>query len=118
MLAGLVAVCVVAGACSRSSSNKPTVTAAPATTAAAGATTSSTAPNPCAGQTLQATDIGITPTDITVETMADVGSALAPGLFQGNLDAMNAFAAYVNANGGIACRQLKVKTWDSKLDPS
>jgi ABC-type branched-subunit amino acid transport system substrate-binding protein len=118
MLAGLVAVCVIAGACSRSSSNKPTVTAAPATTAAAGATTSSTAPNPCAGAALQATDIGITPTDITVETMADVGSALAPGLFQGNLDAMNAFATYVNANGGIACRQLKVKTWDSKLDPS
>jgi len=50
--------------------------------------------------------------------MADVGSPLAPGLFQGNLDALNAFATYVNDNGGIACRKLVVRTWDSKLDPT
>jgi len=50
--------------------------------------------------------------------MADVGSPLAPGLFQGNLDALNGFAKYVNANGGIACRKLVVRTWDSKLDPT
>jgi ABC-type branched-subunit amino acid transport system substrate-binding protein len=117
VIAALVAVCVVAGACSRSSSSKP-----PATTAAASSTTAAatatTAANPCANVTLQATDVGITPTDITIEVMADVGSPLAPGLFQGNLDAVNAFATYVNAHGGIACRQLKVKTWDSKLDPT
>jgi hypothetical protein len=29
---------------------------------------------------------------------------------------MKAFADYVNANGGIACRQLEVKLWDSKLN--
>jgi Periplasmic binding protein len=116
-IAALLTVCVVAGACSRSSSSKPpATTAAPSTTAAASATTA--APNPCAGVTLQATDVGITPTDITIEVMADVGSPLAPGLFQGNLDAINAFASYVNAHGGIACRQLKVRTWDSKLDPT
>jgi len=68
--------------------------------------------------TLQSTDIGITPTDITVEVMADVGSPLAPGLFQGNIDAIKAFAGYINALGGIACRQLKVRTWDSKIDPA
>jgi len=50
--------------------------------------------------------------------MADVGSPLAPGLFQGNIDAIKAFANYVNANGGIACRKLVVRTWDSKLDPT
>src|SRR5258708_15098039 len=50
--------------------------------------------------------------------MADVGSPLAPGLFQGNLDALNAFAKAVNAKGGVGCRQLVVKTWDSKLDPA
>jgi hypothetical protein len=50
--------------------------------------------------------------------MADVGSPLAPGLFQGNLDAINGFAKYVNANGGIACRKLVVRTWDSKRDPT
>jgi len=118
LLVGVLAVCVIAGACSRSSSNKPATTAAPATTSAAGGATSSTTPNPCAGVTLQATDVGITPTDITLEVMADVGSPLAPGLFQGNLDAVSAFASYINANGGIACRQLKVRTWDSKLDPT
>jgi ABC-type branched-subunit amino acid transport system substrate-binding protein len=50
--------------------------------------------------------------------MADVGSPLAPGLFQGNFDAMNAYATYVNAHGGIGCRNLVVKTWDTKLDPT
>jgi ABC-type branched-subunit amino acid transport system substrate-binding protein len=50
--------------------------------------------------------------------MADVGSPLAPGLFQGNFDAMNAYATYINAHGGIACRKLVVKTWDTKLDPT
>jgi hypothetical protein len=67
---------------------------------------------------LQATDTGVTPTAITVEVMADVGSPLAPGLFQGNIDALNAYASYVNSHGGIACRKLVVKTWDSKLDPT
>jgi ABC-type branched-subunit amino acid transport system substrate-binding protein len=116
VLVALVVVCLVAAACSRSSSSKPPASTGPATTGSASATTA--APNPCTGVTLQATDVGITPTDITVEVMADVGSPLAPGLFQGNFDAMNAFATYVNAHGGIACRQLKVTTWDTKLDPS
>ncbi|MBU6329774.1 MAG: ABC transporter substrate-binding protein, partial [Acidobacteria bacterium] len=39
------------------------------------------------------------------------------GLFQGNVDAMNAYAKWVNANGGVGCRQLKVIAWDSKLSP-
>jgi hypothetical protein len=109
----MVVVCLVAAACSRSGP-------APAPTTAAGAsaapTTSTTAAGGCGRTALQATDVGITPTTITVEVMADVGSPLAPGLFQGNFDAMNGFAKYVNAHGGIACRQLVVRTWDSKLD--
>jgi hypothetical protein len=47
--------------------------------------------------------------------MADTGSPLAPGLFQGNVDGINAFANYWNAHGGIGCRQIKVSVWDSKL---
>jgi hypothetical protein len=31
---------------------------------------------------------------------------------------MNAYATYVNAHGGIGCRKLVVKTWDTKLDPT
>ena len=111
-LSGLVVLCVIAASCSRSSSKSST------TTAAAAPAASTTAPNQCANVTLQSTDVGITPTTIDVQVMADVGSPLAPGLFQGNFDAMNAFATYVNAHGGIACRQLKVTTWDTKLDAS
>jgi hypothetical protein len=84
----------------------------------AGPQTSATnRPDACRGVRLEATEVGVTPDTITVQVMADVGSPLAPGLFQGNIDALNAFAAHVNAEGGIACRRLVVKTWDSKLSP-
>jgi ABC-type branched-subunit amino acid transport system substrate-binding protein len=120
-------------------------TAAPATTAAGGttdtttaattatteaATTTTVAARPegyaptaediaekCKSEPLQATEVGVTATDITITIMADIGSSLAPGFAQGNVDAINGFAKYINANGGIGCRQLDVKVWDSKLDP-
>jgi ABC-type branched-subunit amino acid transport system substrate-binding protein len=72
----------------------------------------------CASEPLAATDVGVTAEEITIEVMADTGSPLAPGLFQGNVDAVTAFAEYINANGGVGCRQLVVRTWDSKLDPT
>ena len=127
----LASVGFVAGACSRGSSSAKTPVAAPTTvvasaptTAASGAAASGAAAGSGSGSgtscntTLQATDIGVTPTEITIEVMADVGSPLAPGLFQGNIDAIKAFADSVNANGGLACRKLLVRTWDSKLDPT
>ena len=80
------------------------------TTAASGSTDAK-----CSSETLQATDVGVTADTITVQVMADVGSSLAPGLFQGNLDALKAYETYANAHGGIGCRKLVVKTWDSKL---
>ena len=40
------------------------------------------------GEPLPATDTGVTADTITVQVMADTGSALAPGLFQGNIDAI------------------------------
>ena len=57
----------------------------------------------------------MTPTTITVTVIADTGSPLRPGLFQGSVDAVKAWAKYINANGGLACRQVVVKTADSKL---
>jgi hypothetical protein len=111
-----VGILLLAGACARGSSSKPA--AAPASAPAGTTGTATNSPAQCRNATLQATDVGVTPTDITVEVMADVGSPLAPGLFQGNLDALNAYATYVNAHGGIACRKLVVRTWDSKLSPS
>ena len=70
----------------------------------------------CASEPLEATEIGVTDSEITIQVMADTGSPLAPGLFQANIDAVKAFADYINASGGVGCRQLKVETWDSKLD--
>ena len=72
----------------------------------------------CTKEALQATEIGVSADTISVEVMADTGSPLAPGLFQGNVDAMNAYAKWINANGGVGCRQLKVEAWDSKIDPT
>jgi ABC-type branched-subunit amino acid transport system substrate-binding protein len=71
----------------------------------------------CKGKTLTASEVGVSPTTITVTVMADVGSPLSPGLFQGSIDGVNAWAKYVNARGGLACRQVVVKTVDSKLSP-
>ena len=99
-----------------------TTTAAPATTAAPDtsgyALTAADIATQCASEPLQASDVGVSADKITVEVMADTGSPLAPGLFQGNIDAVKAFADYINANGGIGCRQLEVRSWDSKIDPT
>jgi len=108
----LLATLPVVAACSRG-----TAPAVATSTSRGAPSTSTTAANRC-DVPLQATDVGVTPSDITIEVMADVGSPLAPGLFQGDVDAVNAFAAYVNARGGLACRTVKVRMWDSKLDPT
>jgi hypothetical protein len=69
----------------------------------------------CQSTTLKATEKGVTAKNITVTVMADTGSPLRPGLFQGSVDAVQAWAKFINANGGLACRQVIVKTADSKL---
>jgi ABC-type branched-subunit amino acid transport system substrate-binding protein len=103
------------GAPATSAVEAPTTSAAPGAEGLMALTAEDIAAK-CASETLQATETGVTADKITIEVMADVGSPLAPGLFQGNFDAMEGFADYINANGGIGCRQLEVKTWDSKLD--
>jgi ABC-type branched-subunit amino acid transport system substrate-binding protein len=108
----LVVLGLVAASCGRDDKDSTGNDAAGGTS-----TTAAAANDKCASEKPEATDIGVTADKITVETMADVGSSLAPGLFQGNHDGMEAFAKYVNANGGIACRDLEVKLWDSKLNP-
>ena len=56
-----------------------------------------------AKENLTATDVGITPTEIRIGVIADTGSPLAPGLFQGSVDGVKAWAKYMNANeGGLA----------------
>ena len=104
----LVSLGLFAAACGRGESGSP-----PPTTDTAAAVDAK-----CASEPLQATETGVTANTITIQVMADTGSALAPGLFQGNIDALKGFETYVNDNGGIGCRKLVVTTWDSKLDPT
>jgi ABC-type branched-subunit amino acid transport system substrate-binding protein len=81
-----------------------------------GATTTS-ATDACKGKTLAASEIGVSASDIKVTVMADTGSPLRPGLFQGSVDGVKAWAQWVNANGGLACRDVTVVDADSKLSP-
>src|SRR4051812_44992054 len=69
----------------------------------------------CSTTTPAATEVGVSPSTITVSVIADTGSPLRPGLFQGSVDGVKAWADYINAKGGLACRQVVVKALDSKL---
>jgi Periplasmic binding protein len=69
----------------------------------------------CKSEPLQSTEIGVTADTITIAIVADTGSSLRPGLFQGSVDAINAWANYKNANGGLGCRKVAVKFYDSAL---
>jgi len=109
MLVSALAVSIVAVGCGRSGSSDSSGSGSSSSKANAACSTK---------EALQATEIGVTADTISIEVMADTGSALAPGLFQANIDAVKAFATWANANGGVGCRQLKVDTWDSKLDPT
>jgi hypothetical protein len=99
---------ILAAACGRSDPGATPQTSSPPTSAGAN----------CSGEPLRATDVGVTADTITIQVMADTGSPLAPGLFQGNIDAVKGFEKYINDNGGIGCRKLVVQAWDSKLDPT
>lgn len=110
MVVLLVVLGLVAVSCGRDD-NSSDDQAGGTTTTAASATS-----DKCKSDPPKATEIGVTADTITIEVMADVGSSLAPGLFQGNHDALSAYEKYINDNGGLACRQLKVKLWDSKLN--
>ena len=64
----------------------------------------------------KATEVGVTPTEIRIAVVADVDNPFAPGLFQSAVDAVNGAAKYINANGGIGGRQVKVDFIDSHLN--
>lgn len=63
-----------------------------------------------------ATEVGVTDKEIRVAVIADVDTALAPGLFQGSVDGVKGWAKFVNANGGLAGRKVVVDFIDSKLN--
>jgi ABC-type branched-subunit amino acid transport system substrate-binding protein len=62
-----------------------------------------------------ATDVGVTGNQITIASVADV-SGVQPGLFKSAWQATAALTAYVNTNGGIYGRALKLMQLDSKAD--
>ena len=87
-----------------------------ATTAAVVAVSTARVPtvSPCGPGTAGASDeIGVAPDAITVGVVADVTGARAG--FRSNWDAMQAFAAYCNSQGGIAGRRLDVRLFDSSV---
>jgi ABC-type branched-subunit amino acid transport system substrate-binding protein len=53
-----------------------------------------------------------------VGIIADVNNPLVPGLFQDSVNAVKAWAAGVNASGGLAGRQVTVDFCDGQLNPN
>ncbi|WP_426246518.1 ABC transporter substrate-binding protein [Nocardioides sp. LHG3406-4] len=72
----------------------------------------------CEGETVEATEIGVTEDTLTVTIGADTGSQAIPGMANGSVEAVQAWADLVNAEGGLACRQVEVRTYDTKIDPT
>ncbi|MHB8511651.1 MAG: ABC transporter substrate-binding protein [Actinomycetota bacterium] len=70
---------------------------------------------PPAGGNGGATDIGVTGSEITIASVADV-SGVQPGLFKSAWQAVSALSAFVNSSGGIYGRQLKPLLLDSRAD--
>jgi ABC-type branched-subunit amino acid transport system substrate-binding protein len=64
----------------------------------------------------RATEVGVTDRELHIAVVADVDTPLAPGLFGGSVDAVQAFARTVNDLGGIAGRRLVVDFYDSRLN--
>ena len=103
-----------------SSSSGGPVTAGGSATPAGGAATSSA---PCgtngnqtpAGGNGGATDKGVTATSINLANITSI-TGVAPGLTQSAQQATEAWAAYVNSQGGICGRQIKVTPFDDQND--
>ena len=65
-----------------------------------------------------ASEIGVTAKTVTIAIIADVDNSLAPNAFKPIVDGVQAGVKFVNANGGVAGRTLKVDFIDSHLNPN
>jgi ABC-type branched-subunit amino acid transport system substrate-binding protein len=63
-------------------------------------------------------EIGVTAKTINVAVVADVDNPIAPNVLIGIVKGVQGWGKYVNANGGIAGRKVKVDFIDSKLNPN
>ena len=60
-------------------------------------------------------DIGVTADTIRIAVIADVDNPARPGLFQGIVNGVQAFAKYINGHGKLAGRNVEVDFIDSHL---
>ena len=116
ILAFLTVAALVAAGCGGRDDSSSSATTAGSGTTGASATTAAAAPT-TAGEPAQATDIGITATEIHIGVVADVDTPISPGLSQPLVAAVKAWGDQVNANGGLAGRKVVVTFYDSKLNP-
>lgn len=86
----------------------------PAGTATKVGGSSAAAPAPAGGNG-GATAVGVTADSITVGAVTTL-SGPVPGLFAGDIAGAQAYFAYVNSQGGIYGRQLKLAVADDQLD--
>ncbi len=63
----------------------------------------------------KASEVGVSATEIHIAVIADVNTALAPGLFKGSELAVEGFGKYIDKKGGLAKRKVVVDFIDSKL---
>jgi hypothetical protein len=113
--AALAAALLAVGCSSSSSSTGPASGTAAASSSASAA---GTAPASAAGSAAPGTDVGLTATTVKIGMIADVNTAVSPGLFTKSVNAVKAWASIVNASGGLAGRQVVVDFCDGKLDPN
>ena len=76
---------------------------------------SGVAPKAPAGGNGGATDVGVTATSIDLGAVTTL-SGPVPGLFAGDVYGAQAYLAYVNSQGGVFGRQLKLEVADDQLD--
>jgi hypothetical protein len=60
-------------------------------------------------------EIGVTADTIRIAVIADVDNPVQPGLFQGTVNGVQAFAKYINGHGKLAGRNVQVDFIDSHL---
>ncbi len=113
LLAAFAAFALVAACGGRDDSNSSATTGAASSAAAATTAAATTAP----AEAPEATDVGITATEIHIGVVADVDTPISPGLSQPLVDAVKAWGDQVNAAGGLAGRKVVVTFYDSKLNP-
>jgi ABC-type branched-subunit amino acid transport system substrate-binding protein len=109
----VVLLLVLAAACSGSSDKASDNGLGGSNTTVPAATTSTC---PANHAPLQASEVGVTPDSITVTVLADVDNAARPGLFKGSWNGVKAWGDFMNAQGGLGCRHVIVKTADAHLN--